>query len=90
MERHDVEVAVIQENERKYHQTEGGSQLLDDVFKVDFGSFGEVLEIDAVLNGTYEPPAHASQPTKVFLTACKRPDQPPPTPRQGLCPFMEM
>jgi len=75
-----VEAAVIQENEWKYHQTEGGSQLLDDVFRVNFGSFGEGPEIDAVLNGTYELPAHVSQATQDFLAACKRPDQPAPTP----------
>jgi len=43
---------------------------------VDFGSLGEGPEIDAVLNGTYVPPAHSTQATKDFLAACKRPDQP--------------
>jgi len=75
-ERHGMEATVIMENERKYHQTEGGSQLLDDVFWVDFSSFGEGPAIDAVLNGTYEPPAHSTQATKDFLAACKKPDQP--------------
>ena len=52
-ERADVESAVMRENERKYHQTEGGSELLDGVFQNDFGSFGEGPAIDEVLQGTY-------------------------------------
>jgi len=66
-ERADVESAVMRENERKYHQTEGGSQLLDGVFQNDFGSFGEGPAIEAVLQGTYRIPPRASQATRDFL-----------------------
>jgi len=74
IEREDVESAVMRENERKYHQTEGGSQLLDGVFQKDFGSFGEGPAIDEVSQGTYTIPPHATQATKDFLQACKAPD----------------
>jgi len=70
----DVESAVMRENERKYHQTEGGSQLLDSIFQKDFGSFGEGPAMDEVLQGTYAIPPHATQATKYFLEACKAPD----------------
>jgi len=66
-EREDVESAVMRENELKYHQTEGGSHLLDGVFQNDFGSFGEGPAIDEVLQGTYIIPPHATQATKDFL-----------------------
>ena len=36
-----IETAVINEIERKYHQTEGGSQLLQEYFISDLGNFGE-------------------------------------------------
>jgi len=36
-----VEKAIIKSNERKYHQTEGGSQLLEPFLMRDIGTFGE-------------------------------------------------
>ena len=73
-EREEVESAVMRENERKYHQTEGGSQLLDSIFQKDFGSFGEGPAMDEVLQGTYAIPPHATKATRDFLEACKAPD----------------
>jgi len=76
-EREDVESAVMRENERKYHQTEGGSQLLDSVFQKDFGSFGEGPAIDEVLQGTYTIPPHATQATKDFPDSFESPSVDP-------------
>lgn len=74
----DVERLIIQENERKYHQTEGGTELLNQEFLDKLGQYGEGPEVDNVLNGTFEYPDNTSPATKEFLQHCKRVDQLPP------------
>ena len=65
-----IEQLIAQENEAKYHQTEGGSQLLDPVFIDSLGSFGEGKDIPSVLDGTYVPPIEASTATADYISAC--------------------
>ena len=64
-QREEVEKVVMAENERKFHQTEGGSQLLSDRFVRDIGKFGDGPAVEEVLETT--------EATKEFLTACKQP-----------------
>ena len=54
-QRDKVEKAVMAENERKFHQTEGGSQLLSDRFVQDIGKFGNGPAVADILEGTYKP-----------------------------------
>ena len=71
--RHEVEQVIANVNEKKYHQTEGGSQLLTPEFLEDLGQYGEGPEVDKILSGNYRPSENASQATKDFLEACKVP-----------------
>ena len=70
-EKNDIENLIIKANEEKYHQTEGGSQLLQPSFAASLGAHGEGPEINKVLDGTYTPPPNASVATSDFLTSCK-------------------
>ena len=70
----DVEKAIIKSNEKRYHQTEGGSQLISDAMVQDLGSYGDGPRVEEVLNGTYTPPPGTSEATKDFLQACQYPD----------------
>jgi hypothetical protein len=72
-QRDEVEKAVMAENERKFHQTEGGSQLLSDRFVRDIGKFGNGPSVANILEGTYDHPPEATEATKDFLNACQRP-----------------
>ena len=67
-----VEAKIVEENERKYHQTEaGGCQLTDDVFIRQLGTHCDGPAVQSVLNGTYIPPPEASAETVEFLEACQ-------------------
>ena len=67
-----VEAKIVEENERKYHQTEtGGCQLTDEVFIRQLGTHGEGPAVQSVLDGTYVPPPEASAETIDFLEACQ-------------------
>jgi len=70
----EVEHAIINSNERKYHQMEGGSELLSDALVQDLGCFGKGPMVEQVLNGTYVPPPGTSATTTDFLQACQYPD----------------
>ena len=66
-----VEAKIVEENERKYHQTEtGGCQLTDEVFIRKLGTHGNGPAVQSVLDGTYVPPPEASAETIDFLEAC--------------------
>lgn len=70
---HQVEQVIANVNEKKYHQTENGSQLLNAEFRKDIGNYGEGPEVDNILKGQYKTPENTSQATKDFLQACKAP-----------------
>lgn len=50
----EVERLIIQENEWKYHQTDGSTDLLSQDFLDKLGQYEEGPEVDDVLNGTFE------------------------------------
>ena len=70
-----MEKIIIQSNEAKFHQTEGGSQLLEDDIIATLGSHGEGPHIPNVLQGTFIPPESASEDTIEFLNSCRLPSQ---------------
>ena len=70
-DKQNIEANIMKTNEAKYHQTEGGSQLLEEEFTAELGLHGEGPEIKKVLEGTYIPPPSATQATKDFLSACR-------------------
>ena len=80
--KNEVEGVSAEENEAKMHQTEGGSQLLEDEFIADLGRFGEGPHSNNVLEGTYIPPITATAATADFLKACKKPPNYKPPPHQ--------
>ena len=69
-----MEKAIIQSNEQKYHQTVGGSQLLEPFLTRDIGTFGDRSRVNEILDGTYVPPPSSTDATIDFLQACKRHD----------------
>ena len=81
--KHGVEEVSAVENEVKMHQTEGGSQLLDDQLIADLGRFGEGPHSNDVLEGTYIPPITATEATVDFLKACKKPPNYKPSQHQA-------
>ena len=70
----EIEEAICSVNQKKYHQTEGGSQLLEQEFLELFGRHGEGPATEEVLQGTFECPPNTSQATKAFLEACQLPE----------------
>ena len=72
-DKEDIEKEICNVNEAKYHQTEGGSQLLQQDFIAKLGLHGEGCEANDVLQGTFNFPPSTTQATREFLTACKKP-----------------
>ena len=62
----EMEKIIATENEKKWHQTEGGSQLLHKDFLEKLGHYGEGPEVSKVLDGTFVPPPSASRDTIDF------------------------
>jgi len=79
----EVEAAIIKSNERKYHQTEGGSQLIEPFLTRDIGTFGDGPKVTEILDGTYSPPPESTDATIAFLEACKRPTDLLTTPQKS-------
>jgi hypothetical protein len=70
----EIEDAICDVNKKKYHQTEGGSQLLEQEFIEMLGLHGEGPEVENILKGTFTCPPNTSPATRDFLEACQRPD----------------
>ena len=66
-----MEKVIASSNEKQWHQTEGGSQLLQDEFIEKLGNHGEGPEIHKVMDGSFIYPNSTSTATKEFLSACK-------------------
>ena len=62
-----MEAYILQENEAKFHQTEGWSPLLEGTLLEDLGLMGDGPRVPDVLNGTYVPPQEVSDATKLWL-----------------------
>jgi hypothetical protein len=61
----EIEAAIIEENEKKYHQTEGTTQITSPLLLPLLGKHGEGPAINQILNGTFNPPPGISQSTIV-------------------------
>jgi hypothetical protein len=69
-----VERCILQENEQKYHQTEGTGQLVQrGKLLCDFGTMGEGPQVEALPNGQYAPSMGTSRHTKDFLRMMRAP-----------------
>ena len=65
----ELEQALLHENEWKYHQTEGFSQLLSGPLLDDIGLLGEGPHVENILNGSYVVPDGTNPGTKLYLAA---------------------
>ena len=72
VKKEDIEKVISESNEKKGHQTEGGSQLLNKEFIEKLGHYGEGPEVHKVKDGTFSIPEHTTTETKDFLMACKQ------------------
>ena len=70
-ERKNIERLIAKPTE-KWHQIEGGSELLKEEFTSKLGKYGEGPDFHKVLIGTFIPPEGSSETTKDFIIACKK------------------
>ena len=66
-EKLDLEKAIVEENESKYHQIDLVCPLTNGQLLRDIGWFGEGPCVDDILKGTYHPPQGTDKDTKEFL-----------------------
>ena len=66
-----MEKMIVVSN-KKWHTTEGGSQLHDREFVNKLGTYGKEPEINHILDGLFQFPAICSVDTKDFLSACTK------------------
>ena len=67
-----MNAALLTNNEKLYHQTDGGSEfLLPENVKL-FGNYGEGPAIDSILNSIFVFPEGLRNSTVDFLKNCKR------------------
>ena len=67
-----MEKAIIEENVKKFHQTENTCPFLKHPLKEQFGYFGEGPAMEQVYQGNYQPLQHLDEYTKEFLEVCKK------------------
>jgi hypothetical protein len=67
----DIELAIIDKNKQKYHQTEGYCPFLQEPLLSDFGLYREGPATDQVLKGTYSCPDTVDDYTKDYIKLCK-------------------
>ena len=58
-----MEQSIIEENQKKYHQTEDRCPLLHGQLLEDIGLLGDGLTVEDILNGCYECPLGTSEAT---------------------------
>ena len=63
----EMEQLIIDENERKYHQTENRCPLLKGQLLEDIGLLGDGPEVEAILNGTYKCPEGTPMAVQLWL-----------------------
>ena len=68
----EMEKLILCENEKKYHQTERGTQLHHPEFVKKLGRYANGPEVDRVLLGNFDYPTITKEATKDFLDACSR------------------
>ena len=67
----EMEKYIIEENEKKFHQTENRCPLLHGQLYKDLGSMGDGPCVPAVLDGTYNPPPGTSPEAVSWLKRMK-------------------
>ena len=85
-ERKDLEQAIMQENESKYHQIDDSCPLTKGQLLRDIGWYGEGPKVDDILKGTYVPPEGTDAETREFLKEIGR-DGVPQVPKQSIQEF---
>lgn len=68
-----LEKVIIQENERKFHQTEGQCPLTEGQLLHDIGLCATGPSVPDILSGSYKFPSGTTKSTRAFLQACSRP-----------------
>ena len=71
IEKDQMEEEIINENRKKFHQTEGTCPFLQPMLKKDFGDYGEGEATNQVLKGEYKIPEGLDEYTRDFLEVCK-------------------
>jgi hypothetical protein len=72
-EKSSLKKAIIEENERKFHQMEGYCPLMDGSLFDNIGLYATGPAVPAILSGTYLTPHGPGKATKAFLKACQQP-----------------
>ena len=67
-----MERAIINENIKKFHQSEATCPFLDGQLRQDMGEFGETEAVEKVLKGMYNCPDTKNNLTPLFLNQCKQ------------------
>ena len=70
-EKVDMEREIINENRRKFHQTELSCPFLVPPLVQHFGAYGNGPKVNEVLEGTYVIPEGIDSYTRDFLKACR-------------------
>ena len=66
-----IEKAIIKENKKKYHQTEGVCPFLREPLRQIFGDYGETDQVQSLLEGRIERINGVDNYTQDFLEVCK-------------------
>jgi exonuclease III len=74
-QRERMEDHIMRSNEKKFHQTEGHSQLQKGQLLKDIGTMGTGPKVQMILEGTYRTPPGTSNTTKQFISMMKRPPE---------------
>jgi hypothetical protein len=69
-DRHQMEAAIINENRKKYHQTENSCPFHSEPLKSHFGNYGEGPQSEAVAKGTYKPSPSLDEYTSAYIKVC--------------------
>ena len=71
-EKEQMEETIINENRKKYHQSEKSCPFLKDPLLEDFGDYGEGYATEEVREGSYVTPEEIDEYTKEFLLVCAK------------------
>jgi hypothetical protein len=71
--REALEQSILQENERKYHQTEGQCPLMENFMLDHLGTMATTPAASQIVQGSYKIPSTVGKATRNFLKACQRP-----------------
>ena len=63
--------AIVNENRKKFHQSETSCPFLNFPLLHEFGPYGTTKNIEKVLSGTYVCPENTDEFTKLFIQTCK-------------------